>query len=78
MPLSQGTNRRWRGQKSKVTFVDGIRQVTEMTEEVSPGAPLDDVWDIPVVNSQAAERVDYATQKPEELLVRLSLRVDPI
>jgi len=32
---------------------------------------MDDVWDVPVVNSQAKERVDYATQKPEELLERI-------
>jgi adenine-specific DNA-methyltransferase len=32
---------------------------------------MDDVWDVPVVNSQAVERVDYSTQKPEELLERI-------
>jgi adenine-specific DNA-methyltransferase len=71
MPLTEGTNRRWRGQKSKVEFVNGIRQVTQMTDEKSPGTPMDDVWDVPVVNSQAVERVDYSTQKPEELLERI-------
>ena len=71
MPLTGGTNRRWRGHKSKVEFVDGVRQVTQMTDEESPGTPMDDVWDIPVVNSQALERVEYATQKPEELLERI-------
>lgn len=30
-----------------------------------------DVWDISYINSQAAERVDYPTQKPEELLERI-------
>lgn len=36
------------------------------------GIPLDDVWiDINAVNSQADERVDYATQKPEALLERI-------
>lgn len=71
MPLTEGTNRRWQGQKSKVEYIDGIRQVTQMTDEASEGTPMDDVWNIPVVNSQAKERVDYATQKPEELLERV-------
>jgi len=31
----------------------------------------DDVWDIPIVNPQAHERTDYATQKPEELLAKI-------
>ena len=36
------------------------------------GIPLDDVWtDINAVNSQADERVDYSTQKPEALLERI-------
>ena len=32
---------------------------------------MQDVWDIPIVNPQAKERVDYATQKPEKLLERI-------
>jgi adenine-specific DNA-methyltransferase len=36
------------------------------------GIALDDVWtDIYAVNSQAEERTDYATQKPESLLERI-------
>jgi DNA modification methylase len=36
------------------------------------GRPLDDVWtDIPPLNSQAAERLGYPTQKPEALLERI-------
>jgi DNA modification methylase len=36
------------------------------------GPPLQSLWtDIKVVNSQAAERVDYPTQKPESLLERI-------
>ena len=38
----------------------------------TPGRPLTDVWtDIPPVNSQARERLDYPTQKPEALLERI-------
>ncbi len=37
-----------------------------------PGVPAQDLWaDIFAVNSQADERVDYATQKPEALLERI-------
>jgi site-specific DNA-methyltransferase (adenine-specific) len=36
------------------------------------GRPLGDVWtDIPPINSQAAERLGYPTQKPERLLERV-------
>lgn len=37
-----------------------------------PGIPLQDLWlDIQPVQAQSAERVDYATQKPEALLERI-------
>ncbi len=40
--------------------------------EKAEGVALDDVWtDISAVNSQAEERIDYATQKPEALLERI-------
>lgn len=32
---------------------------------------LDDVWDIPIINPQAKERLGYPTQKPEALLERI-------
>jgi site-specific DNA-methyltransferase (adenine-specific) len=35
------------------------------------GTPVDDVWDIPIVNPLAAERCGYPTQKPLALLERL-------
>lgn len=35
------------------------------------GTPPDDVWDIPMINPMAAERVGYPTQKPERLLRRI-------
>ncbi len=44
-----------------------IRYLDEM-----PGMPLQDVWDdIPPINSQAAERLGYPTQKPLALLERI-------
>ena len=71
-PLSLGTQKRWRGKKSNVAFAeDGTRMVTQMTDEDSMGAPMDDVWGIPVINSQAKERVGYPTQKPLALLERI-------
>jgi site-specific DNA-methyltransferase (adenine-specific) len=40
--------------------------------EEQPGTPLTDTWtDIPPINSQAAERLGYPTQKPEALLERI-------
>jgi len=30
-----------------------------------------DVWDLPIINAQAKERLNYATQKPEKLLERI-------
>ncbi len=35
------------------------------------GTPVDDVWDIPIINPLANERVGYPTQKPLTLLLRL-------
>lgn len=36
------------------------------------GKPIGDIWtDIPAINSQAAERLGYPTQKPEALLERI-------
>lgn len=37
------------------------------------GFAMDDVWNIPIINSQSRERVGYATQKPEKLLERIML-----
>jgi DNA modification methylase len=70
-PLSPGTLKRWRGKKSRVEFDGDIRLVTQMTDEDSPGRPMDDVWDIPVINSQAKEGLGYPTQKPLALLDRI-------
>ncbi len=66
--LSEGTIKRWKGKKSKVEFEGDIRLITRMTDEDSIGRPIDDVWDIAVINSQAKERLGYPTQKPEDLL----------
>ncbi len=70
-PLSPGTQKRWRGMKSKVEYSGDVRLVTQKTSDESPGRPMDDVWDIPVINSQARERLGYPTQKPLALLERI-------
>lgn len=35
------------------------------------GTPVDDVWDIPIINPLAHERIGYPTQKPETLIERI-------
>ncbi|MFN3634352.1 MAG: site-specific DNA-methyltransferase [Rhizobium rhizophilum] len=40
--------------------------------DTMPGSPISDLWtDIPRINSQAKEKTDYDTQKPERLLERI-------
>lgn len=51
----------------------GTLRIKHFLDEAE-GYALDDVWtDIPAVNSQAQERVEYPTQKPEALLERIIL-----
>ncbi|WP_201455257.1 DNA methyltransferase [Xanthomonas massiliensis] len=50
---------------------NGVAEYIRYLDE-SLGSPVSDLWsDIPPVNSQADERIDYATQKPERLLTRI-------
>lgn len=52
------------------TASGGMRLKVYLDE--TEGIPIDDIWtDVNAVNSQAEERVDYATQKPEALLERI-------
>ena len=68
---SEGTLKRWKGMKQKAVFDDaGIRLATS-TDEASDGAPLADVWQISIINPAATERLDYPTQKPEQLIERI-------
>ena len=41
------------------------------------GTPVDDVWDIPIINPMASERIGYPTQKPEKLLERIIVGCSP-
>lgn len=77
-----GVTRRWRWSKDRMdqAIADGIVVQTKpgavpqrkrYLDELR-GKPLSDVWtDIPPLNSQAAERLGYPTQKPLALLERI-------
>lgn len=55
-----------------IVFTSGGRPRVKRFLDESKGTPMDDLWvDIFPVNSQADERVDYPTQKPESLLERI-------
>lgn len=55
-----------------IVFTSGGRPRVKRFLIEDKGAPMTDLWtDIYPVNSQAEERVDYATQKPEALLERI-------
>lgn len=50
---------------------DGMPSVKRFLDEVE-GNVVEDIWtDIQPINSMSSERVDYPTQKPEELLERI-------
>lgn len=58
--------------ENKIYYTESGGMRLKVYLDEAPGIPLDDIWtDIDAVNSQAAERVDYATQKPEALLERI-------
>jgi site-specific DNA-methyltransferase (adenine-specific)/adenine-specific DNA-methyltransferase len=49
----------------------GVARIKRFVDDL-PGVPMADIWqDIFPVNSQADERMDYPTQKPESLLARI-------
>lgn len=77
-----GVTRRWRWSRERMdqAILDGVVVQTKpgtvpqrkrYLDELR-GKPVDDVWtDIPPINSQAAERLGYPTQKPVALLERI-------
>lgn len=73
-PLAPSTLRQW-GTGKQLAEVDqrGRRRRSTSTSEPSPGVPLGDVWDLPIIAPCAKERTGYPTQKPEALLDRLIL-----
>ena len=70
-PLSDSTIRAGGDRKQVAKFDDDGRRHRGLTAEPSKGAPLSDVWEIPVVAPSGQERTGYPTQKPEALLERI-------
>jgi len=69
IPVSKGTERRWKGQRQGSSFTDGVRQQFATDEPAATPAP--DWWEISIINPNAKERVGYPTQKPIALLDRI-------
>jgi len=64
--------KRWAGKQQKVTFDElGKRLPTIEEQNDSPGVPMNDVWNIPIIAPSAKERLGYPTQKPLALLERI-------
>jgi len=71
-PLADSTRATWGDRKQRaVVDANGRRRRSSRTEDATPGTPLGDVWEIPIVAPVARERTGYPTQKPETLLSRL-------
>jgi site-specific DNA-methyltransferase (adenine-specific) len=70
--FTEQTKKRIKGGKKIITIIDehGKKKI-RATEELSPGVPMCDYWNIPVIAGQAKERLGYPTQKPEKLLERI-------
>ena len=68
------TQRRWQNQRIVASHdAEGARLPSDYGGAESPGAPLDDTWDIPLIAPVAHERTGFATQKPKALLERILL-----
>jgi hypothetical protein len=77
-----GVTRHWRYSRERMealieagrvvqTRPGSVPQYKRYLDEM-PGVPIQDLWtDIDPINSQAAERLPYPTQKPEALLERI-------
>ena len=59
-------------EEGRIVFTSGGKPRVKRYLDESRGDPVDDIWtDIFPINSQALERTDYPTQKPEDLLTRI-------
>lgn len=77
----KGSHWRWNQERIDQAMLDGLIVFPRDGEgkprfkdylDTKEGIPLQTIWsDIPDVNSQAAERMDYPTQKPEKLYERI-------
>lgn len=71
-PLADSTQKTHGSGKQKAVFKEGKRLRTSVDETTtSPGAPMSDVWDLPIIAPVAKERNGYPTQKPLALMRRL-------
>lgn len=71
-PLAPSTVATWGKQKQRAQVQDGRRVRSTTTAELTPGAPMSDVWtDIGILAPVSSERTGYPTQKPEALLERI-------
>jgi len=72
-PLAPSTIKTHGGRRQKHSWQGDRRTTVQYLPEQSPGCPLGDVWDLPIIAPCARERTGYPTQKPEALLERLIL-----
>ena len=69
IPVSEGTQKRWKGKRQNSIFRDGVR--FQVSTDTQAQTPCPDWWDISIINPNAKERVGYPTQKPIALLERV-------
>jgi DNA modification methylase len=70
------TTKSTKGKKMKAIFSPDGKRTNTITDEASPGPPLNDVWNLPILAPGCKERKatnNYPTQKPTALLERLIL-----
>ena len=71
---SASSQKRWGGKQQRVTFDEQGNRLPTLEEQAdSPGVPMNDVWQIPIIAPSARERLGYPTQKPIALLERIIL-----
>jgi site-specific DNA-methyltransferase (adenine-specific) len=71
---SISSQKRWGGKQQRVTFDEQGNRLPTLEEQTdSPGVPMSDVWQIPIIAPSAKERLGYPTQKPIALLERIIL-----
>lgn len=68
--LKEGTIQQMREENKIFQTKTGAWRRKQYLDEME-GAQIDDVWDMPIINSQSLEVINYATQKPEKLLERI-------
>lgn len=66
---SESYVKRFQGKTQILDVETGTRKIT--VDEPTKGMPMRDVWDISIIAGFKAERTDYPTQKPENLVARI-------